>query len=45
MTKSLQGPDRSRDLSQPLGKLGPDETMKVRSDYLRGPSMKGCLTH
>ena len=43
MTKSLQGPDRSRDLSQPLEKLGPDEAMKVRSDYLRGSIDEGLL--
>jgi sulfite reductase (NADPH) hemoprotein beta-component len=29
-------PDRSRDVSQPLDKLGPDETLKAGSDYLRG---------
>jgi sulfite reductase (NADPH) hemoprotein beta-component len=29
-------PDRSRDVSQPLEKLGPDETLKANSDYLRG---------
>ncbi len=29
-------PDRSRDLSQPLEKLGPDETLKAQSDQLRG---------
>jgi sulfite reductase (NADPH) hemoprotein beta-component len=28
--------DRSTDLSQPLDKLGPDETLKANSDYLRG---------
>jgi sulfite reductase (NADPH) hemoprotein beta-component len=28
--------DRSADLSQPLDKLGPDETLKMHSDYLRG---------
>jgi sulfite reductase (NADPH) hemoprotein beta-component len=28
--------DRSRDVSQPLDKLGPDETLKANSDYLRG---------
>src|SRR3954470_14714506 len=28
--------DRSTDLSQPLDKLGPDETLKMHSDYLRG---------
>jgi sulfite reductase (NADPH) hemoprotein beta-component len=32
-TKSI---DRSTDLSQPLDKLGPDETLKNNSDYLRG---------
>ncbi|UGS37059.1 NADPH-dependent assimilatory sulfite reductase hemoprotein subunit [Capillimicrobium parvum] len=29
-------PDRSHDLSQPLDRLGPDETLKAESDYLRG---------
>ncbi|OQM73713.1 NADPH-dependent assimilatory sulfite reductase hemoprotein subunit [Manganibacter manganicus] len=33
--------DRSRDLSQPLEKLGPDETMKAESDQLRGTIAKG----
>lgn len=28
--------DRSRDVSQPLENLGPDETLKANSDYLRG---------
>jgi len=28
--------DRSRDLSQPLDRLSPDERMKDASDYLRG---------
>ncbi len=28
--------DRSADLSQPLDKLGPDETLKFKSDHLRG---------
>ena len=28
--------DRSRDLSQPLDRLGPDETLKANSDHLRG---------
>ena len=28
--------DRSADISQPLDKLGPDETIKFKSDYLRG---------
>jgi sulfite reductase (NADPH) hemoprotein beta-component len=31
-----QQPDRSRDLSQPLDRLGPDETLKANSDHLRG---------
>jgi sulfite reductase (NADPH) hemoprotein beta-component len=44
MTKSiLPGPDRSHDLSQPLEKLGPDERLKVRSDYLRGTINEGLL--
>ena len=29
-------PNRSRDLSQPLDKLGPDETLKANSNQLRG---------
>ena len=28
--------DRSTDLSQPLERLGPDETLKYKSEYLRG---------
>ena len=28
--------DRSADLSQPLDRLGPDETLKYNSDQLRG---------
>ena len=28
--------DRSKDLSQPVDKLGPDEKLKLESDYLRG---------
>ena len=35
--------DRSRDLSQPLDRLGPDERMKDRSDYLRGTIATGLL--
>lgn len=35
--------DRSRDLSQPLDRLGPDESMKDRSDYLRGTIATGLL--
>ncbi|MBN9071304.1 MAG: NADPH-dependent assimilatory sulfite reductase hemoprotein subunit [Rhizobiales bacterium] len=33
--------DRSRDLSQPLEKLGPDETLKANSDQLRGTIAEG----
>jgi len=33
--------DRSRDISQPLEKLGPDETMKANSDQLRGTIAAG----
>lgn len=29
-------PDRSRDVSQPLDRRGPDETLKADSDCLRG---------
>lgn len=35
--------DRSRDLSQPLDRLGPDETMKDKSNYLRGSIAEGLL--
>lgn len=35
--------DRSRDLSQPLDMLGPDERMKDESDYLRGTIAHGLL--
>jgi sulfite reductase (NADPH) hemoprotein beta-component len=35
--------DRSKDLSQPLGKLGPDETLKYHSDYLRGTIDRSLL--
>lgn len=35
--------DRSRDLSQPLDRLGPDESMKAASDYLRGTIAHGLL--
>ena len=35
--------DRSRDLSQPLDRLGLDETMKDQSDYLRGSIAEGLL--
>ncbi|MEJ0092607.1 MAG: assimilatory sulfite reductase (NADPH) hemoprotein subunit [Methylocella sp.] len=43
MTKTLPHPDRSRDISQPLDKLSPDERMKARSDYLRGTIKEGLL--
>jgi sulfite reductase (NADPH) hemoprotein beta-component len=33
--------DRSTDLSQPLDRLNPDETMKANSDYLRGTIAQG----
>lgn len=33
--------DRSRDVSQPLDKLGPDETLKANSDQLRGTIAAG----
>lgn len=37
MTDTTTKPvDRSRDLSQPLDRLGPDETLKAESDHLRG---------
>jgi sulfite reductase (NADPH) hemoprotein beta-component len=35
--------DRSRDVSQPLDRLGPDETLKWNSDYLRGTIEIGLL--
>ena len=35
--------DRSKDLSQPLDQLGPDERMKDRSDYLRGTIAVGLI--
>lgn len=41
MTTTLLAPDRSRDISQPLEKLGPDETLKAKSDQLRGTITTG----
>lgn len=38
-----QHPDRSRDVSQPLEQLGPDETLKAKSDYLRGTISEGLV--
>jgi len=35
--------DRSRDRSQPLSKLGPDETLKAGSNHLRGTIAEGLL--
>lgn len=35
--------DRSRDLSQPLDRLSPDETLKVESDQLRGTIEQGLI--
>jgi sulfite reductase (NADPH) hemoprotein beta-component len=35
--------DRSHDLSQPLDRLGPDETMKKQSRYLRGTIAEGLV--
>ena len=35
--------DRSTDITQPLDKLGPDETLKYNSDYLRGSIDQGLL--
>jgi sulfite reductase (NADPH) hemoprotein beta-component len=37
------GIDRSRDRSQPLAKLGPDETLKAESNRLRGTIAEGLL--
>jgi sulfite reductase (NADPH) hemoprotein beta-component len=36
MTTDTATVDRSTDLTQPLDRLGPDETLKYNSDYLRG---------
>ncbi|SEB23406.1 NADPH-dependent assimilatory sulfite reductase hemoprotein subunit [Paraburkholderia sartisoli] len=36
MSQTLAPADRSRDLSQPVENLGPDERMKAASDQLRG---------
>lgn len=43
MTDLLAPTDPSRDLSQPLEKLGPDETLKAQSDQLRGTVKTGLL--
>ena len=43
MTVTLSPSDRSRDLSQPLDRLGPDESLKASSDHLRGTISQGLL--
>lgn len=43
MNSAPSAPDRSRDLSQPLEKLGPDETLKAQSDQLRGTIAQGLV--
>ncbi|KUM25034.1 sulfite reductase [Mesorhizobium loti] len=43
MTSILEEIDRSRDVSQPLDKLGLDETMKANSDQLRGTIAAGLV--
>jgi sulfite reductase (NADPH) hemoprotein beta-component len=43
MTDTITTPDRSRDLSQPLERLGPDETLKSQSQQLRGTIAAGLV--
>jgi sulfite reductase (NADPH) hemoprotein beta-component len=43
VTADPQSVDRSTDVSQPLDRLGPDETLKYNSDYLRGTIDQGLL--
>ncbi|TGT71948.1 MULTISPECIES: NADPH-dependent assimilatory sulfite reductase hemoprotein subunit [unclassified Mesorhizobium] len=43
MTSVQRKVDRSRDLSQPLENLGPDETLKANSDQLRGTIAAGLV--
>ena len=43
MTTTMTSPDRSRDVSQPLEKLGPDETLKANSNQLRGTITKSLF--
>jgi len=43
MTATSLTPDRSHDLSQPLDKLGPDETLKANSRQLRGTIADGLF--
>ena len=40
---TIIAPDRSRDVSQPLDKLGPDETLKANSNQLRGTITKSLF--
>jgi sulfite reductase (NADPH) hemoprotein beta-component len=43
MSAILSPDDRSRDVSQPLDQLGPDETLKAGSDQLRGTIAESLL--
>ena len=43
MTDITTPVDRSRDVSQPLEKLNPDETLKANSDQLRGTIAEGLV--
>jgi sulfite reductase (NADPH) hemoprotein beta-component len=43
MTTDTTTVDRSADITQPLENLGPDETLKYNSDYLRGSIDQGLL--
>ena len=43
MSTEDQTVDRSTDISQSLDKLGPDETLKAHSDYLRGRIALGLI--
>ncbi|HEY4343223.1 MAG TPA: NADPH-dependent assimilatory sulfite reductase hemoprotein subunit [Parvibaculum sp.] len=43
MTTLLEKSDRSRDVSQPLEKLNPDETLKANSNQLRGTIAEGLV--
>jgi sulfite reductase (NADPH) hemoprotein beta-component len=43
MTTDTTTVDRSTDISQSLDRLGPDETLKFNSDYLRGTIDQGLL--
>lgn len=43
MANTLPPTDRSCDISQPLERLSPDESLKTESDYLRGTIALGLL--